>query len=162
MQAMMDNDQYLKDRIDAMPNGVLGVGSRATDLSGITSEQWFGFNIPIVLTQQRTLKITLTWWAIGGGANNDIFTFRIKEGTVEGQAPSVGIQSCNVICPIAGSGTSGGTVVVTVIKGPGTFYYDASCARASGTGTGSITSTSFHPAQLIVEDIGPPISFINL
>lgn len=160
MQAMMDNDQYLKDRIDTMPNGVLAVGSRATDVSGITTEQWFGFNLPVTLTSQRTLRITFTWWAITGGANNDIYTVRIKQGT--STPPSIGIQSQNVICPIAGSGTSGGTMVYAGLVGPGTLYFDASVTRASGTGTGAVTSTSFHPAQLIIEDMGPPISFVNL
>lgn len=150
MQQMMDNDQHLKDLVDAGSYGVLGTPGKKTSSQGsITSEVALtSLSVSGTTLSSRNYKITLSIRSFSTTVAGDVFQLTVK------QDGSLVIGEWNLYFPVAGTGINGGSYVTTLVPAAGAHTYQAYATRITGTGTGTLDASSTGPATLIVEDIG--------
>lgn len=154
LQAMMDNDLYLKDKADTnAPKGILAGAKQITPVSfnNVSENDIGGLNIQAVLTESRALRLVFQMRAWSSSENGNILVFRFREVSAGG----IGVGGTNIYIPYANTPAPGVYVESLLIRNAGTHQFKVTVQRGVGSGAYSSLSDSGTPGLLYIEDIGP-------
>lgn len=135
-----------------LPQGIVGFNQLTSDSSATSAGTVLDVLSATAFTpisSTRLIKITVQWRSITTTVSLDIYELYIREG-------STLLNSQNHRMTAASVGHEGGTMVHYIDSPTAASHtYKLSIARVAGTGSGTIQGSSFHPIQIICEDMGP-------
>ena len=159
LQQMSDNDEYVKDLVEASPRGVLARAKLKTTQT--SSAVWWdvtGLALNnVAYGASRTIRASVTWQSIKPVGMPGIWEVRIQSGN------SV-LAKCRIDLTKDLVSTGGGTLFTTgVSTSAATQNYKVSLFRVSGSGSGSISweASATGPSELVIEDIGAAVASID-
>lgn len=134
------------------PGGWIGVETRTSDVSAITTEQDItGLTVTVTVGTARRLKVTASIPRVTSTSVDDGADIIIHEDGVQIASGRVDVGAISG----ASNGGNGRDVVAQSTPSAGSHVYKVRGARAVGTGNIAFRGSATAPMLLIVEDMGP-------